>query len=55
MDSRDGGEQERLDLITDKDGLWRCHSIYNCTDICPRDIQITSAISSLKRRAVIKR
>lgn len=55
MDSRDGGEQERLDLITDKDGLWRCHSIYNCTDICPRDIKITSAISSLKRRAVLKR
>lgn len=25
-------------------GLWRCHSIYNCTDACPCEIQVTKAI-----------
>ena len=55
MDSRDGGNSERLAVLDDKDGLWRCHSIFNCTDACPRDIQITKAIGDLKRLAVGKR
>ncbi|MEE9161589.1 MAG: succinate dehydrogenase iron-sulfur subunit [Candidatus Neomarinimicrobiota bacterium] len=54
MDSRDGGNRERLEALDDKDGLWRCHSIYHCTDACPRDIQITKAIGELKRHAVTK-
>ncbi len=54
LDSRDGGNRERLAVLDDKDGLWRCHSIYNCTDACPRDIQITKAIGELKRHAVTK-
>lgn len=55
FDTRDGGNEERLASLDDRDGLWRCHSIYNCTDACPRDIQITKAMGELKRFTVINR
>ncbi len=53
FDSRDGGIEERLEMLDDRNGLWRCHSIYNCTDACPRDIEITKAIGDLKRFTVM--
>jgi succinate dehydrogenase / fumarate reductase, iron-sulfur subunit len=47
-DSRDEGAAERMKIISETDGLARCHTIYNCTNACPRDIQITKAIGELK-------
>ena len=44
FDSRDQGADERLEILADKDGVWRCRTIFNCTDACPRGIQITQAI-----------
>ena len=32
------------DMRRDEDGVWRCRTIFNCTDACPRGIQITQAI-----------
>ncbi len=55
FDPRDYGNEERLGVLEDKDGLWRCHSIFNCTNACPREIQITKAISDLKRYVVMHR
>lgn len=52
FDTRDGGNDKRVSALDDRDGLWRCHSIYNCTDACPRDIQITKAMGELKRFTV---
>ena len=47
-DSRDEGTSERLDIINDRKGVWRCHTIYNCTEACPKDLNPTRAISNLK-------
>ncbi len=44
FDSRDDGGDERLEILRDEDGVWRCRTIFNCTDACPRGIQITQAI-----------
>jgi succinate dehydrogenase / fumarate reductase iron-sulfur subunit len=44
FDSRDDSAEERLEILADKDGVWRCRTIFNCTDACPRDIHITQAI-----------
>jgi len=44
FDSRDAGGDERLEILADKDGVWRCRTIFNCTDACPRGIHITQAI-----------
>jgi len=52
-DSRDDGAEERLSVLNDKHGVWRCHTIYNCTEACPKALNPTSAISKLKR-AIIK-
>lgn len=54
FDSRDRATEERLQAITGQDGLWRCHSIFNCTEVCPKEIDITKHIIKLKRLAIKK-
>ncbi len=49
FDSRDRGAAERLRILNDQFGVYRCHTIFNCTEACPRDIQITQAIAEVKR------
>ena len=44
FDSRDEADHERLEILADEDGVWRCRTIFNCTDACPRGIHITQAI-----------
>jgi succinate dehydrogenase / fumarate reductase, iron-sulfur subunit len=44
FDSRDHGNHERLEILADEDGVWRCRTIFNCTDACPRGINVTRAI-----------
>lgn len=48
FDTRDHGAQERLEVLNDRDGVWRCHTIFNCTDACPREINVTQAIADVK-------
>jgi succinate dehydrogenase/fumarate reductase iron-sulfur protein len=54
MDSRDGAGEKRLDLIDSEHGCWRCHSQFNCTEVCPMELRPTEAIGYLKRRLVIR-
>jgi succinate dehydrogenase / fumarate reductase iron-sulfur subunit len=49
FDSRDQAAAERLQILNDQFGVYRCHTIFNCTDACPREIQVTKAIGELKR------
>jgi len=49
FDTRDEAADERLDIIDTPDGLWRCHTIFNCIEACPKDINITWHISQLKK------
>jgi len=51
-DSRDEAAAERLNLVTGEDGVWRCHSTFNCVEACPKNVNQTEAISALKRKAV---
>jgi succinate dehydrogenase / fumarate reductase iron-sulfur subunit len=48
FDSRDRAGAERLQILNDRMGVWRCHDIYNCTDACPREIEVTKALGELK-------
>lgn len=48
-DSRDQGAGERLALLNEPDGVWRCRTIFNCTEACPREIKITQAIAEVKQ------
>jgi succinate dehydrogenase / fumarate reductase iron-sulfur subunit len=49
FDDRDHGAQVRLAILSGKDGVWRCRTIYNCVEACPRDIDITRAIGEVKK------
>lgn len=44
VDSRDTLHEERLQIMADPDGVWRCRTIFNCVDACPRGIKVTRAI-----------
>ena len=46
FDSRDQGAQERLGILGQRDGVWRCRTIFNCADACPRGIHGSIATSS---------
>lgn len=48
FDSRDRAAGERLEVMNEKSGVWRCRTIFNCTDVCPRGIEITRAIGEVK-------
>ena len=55
-DTRDQATEERLDNLEDPYRLFRCHSIMNCVDVCPKGLNPTKAIGKIKemmvRRAV---
>ncbi len=55
FDSRDDAAEERLELLADADGVWRCRTIFNCTDACPRGIHITQAILEVSSAIVGRR
>lgn len=47
-DSRDQATSERLDNLEDPYRLFRCHSIMNCVDVCPKGLNPTRAIGKIK-------
>jgi len=49
FDSRDRGTAERLEILNDREGVWRCRTIFNCTSACPREIKVTQTIQEVKR------
>jgi succinate dehydrogenase / fumarate reductase iron-sulfur subunit len=48
FDTRDNAAEERLAVVGDTFGVWRCRTIFNCTNACPRDIEVTKAIAEVK-------
>jgi succinate dehydrogenase / fumarate reductase iron-sulfur subunit len=55
FDSRDEGSEERLAILGQRDGVWRCRTVFNCTRACPKEIQITKAIGEVKKAIVADR
>ena len=51
-DSRDQATNERLDNLEDPYRLFRCHSIMNCVDVCPKGLNPTGAIGKIKEMLV---
>jgi succinate dehydrogenase / fumarate reductase iron-sulfur subunit len=47
-DSRDQATNARLDDLEDPYRLFRCHSIMNCVDVCPKGLNPTAAIGNIK-------
>ena len=51
-DSRDQHTNERLDSLEDEFKLYRCHTIMNCTQVCPKHLNPAKAISEIKKMMV---
>lgn len=54
-DKRDAIRVERLKIVDRSYGVWRCHTQFNCTEVCPKNIVPTRSIQNLKRRCVLKK
>ena len=52
FDSRDQARTERFAILGKQEGVWRCRTIFNCTDACPRGIHVTDLIEQVKRAIV---
>ena len=54
MDEREGEEmkQQRLKILEQEHGVWRCQTQFSCTEVCPKDIPLTEHIQEIKREAV---
>lgn len=49
FDTRDNGAAERLKILNQQFGAWRCRTVFNCTTACPREIKVTQAIGEVKK------
>jgi succinate dehydrogenase / fumarate reductase iron-sulfur subunit len=52
-DTRDSARAARLGLVGCEDGVWRCHTVFNCADACPKTINPPHFIQYLKRKATL--
>jgi succinate dehydrogenase / fumarate reductase iron-sulfur subunit len=51
-DSRDENSEERLNTLDDAFKLYRCHTIMNCVDTCPKGLNPAKAIAEIKKQLV---
>ena len=49
LDTRDEATGERLDDLEDPFRLYRCHTIMNCAQACPKDLNPAKAIAEIKK------
>ena len=54
FDSRDEGARERLEILSQRDGVFKCRTVFNCTAACPRGIKVTQAIQEVKQAALFR-
>lgn len=50
LDPRDAAGDDRLQILDSQlNGVWRCHTQFNCAAVCPRGINLTDSIGRIKR------
>lgn len=51
-DTREQKANTRLSALSHEHAVWRCHTEFNCTEVCPKGLSPTEAIQHLKRKSV---
>ena len=51
-DSGDGAAGERLDNLADSFRLYRCHTLMNCANACPKNLNPAKAIAEIKKMMI---
>ncbi len=50
LDPRDGAADQRRKIVDqERSGVWRCHTQFHCTEVCPKGISLSDSIARLKR------
>jgi len=55
LDPRDGNVDDRLKVLDDDNGVWRCHTQFNCVAACPKNIKLTDSIMKMKRALLFQK
>jgi succinate dehydrogenase / fumarate reductase iron-sulfur subunit len=55
FDSRDEMREQRLDILSEKSGVFKCRTAFNCSEACPRGIKVTTAIQEVKQAILTER
>lgn len=55
QDSREDEKAPRLDTAAGEGGVWRCHTVFNCVAVCPKELHPAEAISHLKQGLVARK
>jgi len=53
QDSRDGGRNERQEVIATQEGVWECNFVGACSDVCPKHVDPASALQQVKVASTI--
>jgi fumarate reductase iron-sulfur subunit len=54
LDSRDEGSDERLEVLSEHDGIWGCTFVGECTEVCPKGVDPAGAIQRYKLTAALE-
>jgi succinate dehydrogenase / fumarate reductase iron-sulfur subunit len=49
---RDASPRRAFEIADSEQGIWRCHSVFECTEACPSNVDPAGAIMNLRRRAI---
>lgn len=52
-DQRDVATESRMEVAAGEDGVLRCHTMFNCMEVCPKNLVPTWSIQKLKKKAVV--
>ncbi len=55
FDTRDRAAAQRLEILNERSGVFRCRTAFNCSEACPRGIKVTHAIEEVKRAILFDR
>lgn len=55
FDTRDHAGEERLRILDNKKGIFKCYTIFNCVEACPKDINLTWHFSEIKKKLAFTR
>ena len=53
LDSRDEGQQERMEILSNDDGIWGCTFVGECSEVCPENVDPAGAIQQYKLTTAI--
>jgi fumarate reductase iron-sulfur subunit len=53
LDSRDEGSQQRLEVLSEHEGIWGCTFVGECTRVCPKHVDPAGAIQRYKLTAAL--